>query len=196
MKKLLAIFAVALGIGAVHAAEVELEYGYESGRYAPNINGPKVDSQFFVMTPHWEFGHYDIGLKFEQSRNMVDGASLEDKLELQVQRDFYKSGKFSSALQIGLGEDFNQYGKTSNTDFSYYQVSIKPKYQLTEQLAILSRYRYRNAFSSGHYFESNTVDLGIAYKLNKNVELAVGAYKKFGGDEHANGFVTGLTLGF
>jgi opacity protein-like surface antigen len=196
MKKILAILSIMAASITAQAAEVELEYGHEAGRYAPTNTGPRINSNYFVMTPTWELGKYELGLKFEQARTATADASLENKLELQIQRKVLELGKFKTAVQLGLGRDFNQNSPSATPDFDYYQVSIKPKYKLNDQLVLETSYRYRNAFGHGHYFESNTVKAGVAYKLSDKMEIGLRYGVKFSGDEHAHLVEGGLTLGF
>jgi hypothetical protein len=195
MKKLLTLLALAL-TSTAYAGGVEFEYGHEDGRYAPN-SSVSVPSNYFVMTPHTDVGAYEIGLKFEQARDNTSNASLENKLELQVQRDVVEFGQFKTAMQVGIGEDFNQNGPNATTpDFSYYQVSIKPSYQLTDKLTFETSYRYRNAFGSGHYFESNTVKAGFAYEIDQHYEIGVRVGQKFGADEQAHFIEAGVNYNF
>jgi len=194
MKKLLSILFLFLS-SAVFAGGVEFEYGQESGHYAPN-SSQNVSSNYFVMTPHWDVNDFEVGLKFEQSRQNIDNASLENKLELQVQRDVFKYGMFKTAIQVGLGRDFNQSQVTTNSDFNYYQISIKPKYQITDKLAFETSYRYRNAFDPIYYFQSNTIKAGFSYEINRNYEFGLRYVKKFNGDEQANAVEGGINYNF
>jgi hypothetical protein len=202
MKKILAILAVALFSMGTAMADTGIEYeiGTQKGTQEPNLGGSKVRNDYFVMTPHTDFGSFGVGLRFEGSRDETTGANMSNLLELQVEHAVYEIGPFSTSLKVGLGRAFNQQNGTgANGDFSYYMVQPQAKYAFTNQFAGTVSYRYRNAFNNASdnlYFESNTAKVGVEYALNKHYEFGLRWVDKFGAQEHAKGVEAGVNYNF
>jgi hypothetical protein len=195
MKKIITILVLIMASTAFAENGIEFEYGSEKGTNAPNINGTKVTNNYFAVTPFTEIDGYTVGLKLEGARDDIPNASLENKVELQVSHKVFQLGKLKGKLKVGIGEDFNQQDPTTSPDFAYYMVQPQVAYELTHGLALEASYRYRNAFSSGHYFESNTAKIGVSYEIGK-YELGLRYVNKFGFDSHANGIEGGITYSF
>jgi hypothetical protein len=191
MKKLLLSLMLASSF-AYAGSGVEYEIGSENGHSAPNWNGPAVTNNWFAITPWTEWGQgWDAGLKFEGARDNTPGASLENKIEARIRKSYELGSGFGAGFRVGVGEDFNQQGPVTGSqqgDFAYYLVEPRLTYEATPNLTPGISYRYRNAVSSGHYFQTNTAKIGADYKVTEKDEVGVRYDKKYGGDQHSNGF--------
>jgi len=189
MKKLLIIIGLAVSTAVFADSGVEFETGTEHGHFAPNLTGPVVHNNWVAVTPWTEWGNgWDAGIKFEGARDTTPGASLENKIELRVRKSIELTDKLGVGLRVGVGEDFNQQSPTTQThDFAYYLLEPRATYQLSESATGVVSYRYRNAFVTGNYFQSNTYKVGIDYKVTDTDEVGFRITNKVNADERAQG---------
>ena len=62
-------------------------------------------------------------------------------------------------------------------------------------MTLMTSYRFRDAFGSGHNYETRTAKYGVGYDLSSNVGVEVKYFQKRG-DEHSNGVEFGLGYKF
>ena len=167
--KLAVVFASLLIAGSALAAGgyASLEYSDESNRLtgAENINhavviGSKMDG-------------VDYSIKMANSQTEIGSGSITQALELRAKKNF-------GAVYFGgrLGERI-----TSSTHFSYYAIDSGVKFPLFAGLTGDVGARYRNAFESGHSYQTNRPHVGVNYAVTAQDSVGVRYARSYGDDE-------------
>jgi len=167
MKKLLAV-ATLLVAGAVQAG------GYTSLEYYDEHNrATGADSIKEALVVGTKEGATDYSLKMENSQTAFGNGSISQGLEVRVKQSF-------DGFYIGgrLGEKV-----TSTEHFSHYAIDAGVKFPLVAGLTGDVGGRYRNAFASGHDYETTRAHVAVGYALTKQDAVAVRWSRSWGDEE-------------
>jgi hypothetical protein len=173
MKKLIAMaLFVAAGVaqaGGYGTVEYYDEHNRVSG--ADNIKGA-------VVIGNKVDGGMDYSLKMESSQAELGNGSISSGVEVRAKKTFDAVSGVNPYLGVRLGEKI-----TSSTHFSHYAVDYGIKFPIVGALSGDLGARYRNAFESGHSFETNRVHGILAYALTKQDSVAVRWSRSYGDEE-------------
>lgn len=185
MKKFFAVVlaVAAFGITSVQAEDqknfgkVELEFNDVDG------NGDNVNQVNFQLGREVAPG-IKLDGRVETTRS-TDHAILNDRIEIGAT---YSLGWFN--IRGAVGERFDD-----NNDFSYYAIEPGVRFDLNKEWAIISSYRYRDAFENDKTEETHRVKFGAEYSLSKTTYLEVSAARSWG-DAQFNTFQVGYGFKF
>ena len=144
-----------------------LEYSDETNRATSASN---IKEAIVVGTKD---GSTDYSIKMENSQTAFGSGSLSQGLEVRVKQSigaFYIGGR--------LGEKV-----TSTEHFSHYAIDGGVKFPLVAGLTGDVGGRYRNAFESGHDFQTTRVHAAVGYALTKQDSVAVRWSRSYGDEE-------------
>ena len=117
-------------------------------------------------------GATDYSIKMENSQTEFGNGSISQGLELRVKQSFdmfYLGGR--------LGEKVS-----SSTHFSHYAIDAGVKVPLGAGFTGDVGGRYRNAFESGHDYQTRRAHVAVGYALTKQDSVAV-RWSRSSGDE-------------
>jgi hypothetical protein len=168
LKKLsLFLATLVVSVSAMAQGYTSLEYYDEHNRAtgADNIKEAVVVGN--------KVGATDYSLKMENSQTAFGNGSISQGLEVRVKQSF-------GAFYLGgrLGEKV-----TDSTHFGHYAVDAGVKFPLFAGFIGDVGYRYRNAFESGHAFQTNRVHTAVGYALTKQDSVAVRWSRSYGDEE-------------
>ena len=184
MKKIVSVIAMFMASSAFAGGLVGFEF--EREKYSNGVYENTVK-----VAPGYKAANgvkYD--LQFGASREDGTEKQLDNSIEARVQK-LWAVGPVHIGGRVSVGEKFKTGG-----DFSYYTVEPKAEMPLgASGVSLLTSYRYRNAFGSGHDYKTGTTKVGVGYDLTKNAGVEVKYFQKRG-DEHSNGVEFGLGFKF
>jgi hypothetical protein len=168
MKKFI-VLAAFLAASMAHAggAYTALEYSNETNR-ATNVDNIKEG-----LVVGMKDGTMDYSLKMENSQTQFGSGSISQGMEVRVKRTFdmfYLGGR--------LGEKV-----TSSTHFSHYAIDAGVKVPLGAGFTGDVGARYRNAFETGHSYETTRGHVAVGYALTKQDAVAVRWSRSWGDEE-------------
>lgn len=166
--KLVVTFAMLLVAGTSMAqGYTSLEYYDETNRATDAKN---IKEALVVGT---KVGTTDYSLKVENSQTSFGNGSLSQGMEVRVKESF-------GAFYLGgrLGEKV-----TSTEHFSHYAIDAGVKFPLVAGLTGDVGGRYRNAFASGHDYETTRAHVAVGYAITKQDSVAVRLSRSWGDEE-------------
>ena len=186
MKYSLLALALFASFGA-HAADrgfITLEGEME------NIHGTGNDAELFTLIPGVKLDNgFTVDLKTQISSK--DDHTTSANIEPRVKYD-YKVGMtdFTVWGRLGLGEKVQSSG-----NFGYYTVEPGISYAVLPNAKLFVSDRYRDSFSDGKNYQTNTVYLGGTYDVNSFDTVSAKVYRKYN-DTESNGVEVAYTRWF
>lgn len=167
--KLAVTFATLLIAGSAMAAGgyTSLEYYDEHNR---STGADNIKEALVVGTKD---GATDYSLKMENSQTDIGSGSISQGLEIRVKQSFdgfYVGGR--------LGEKI-----TSSTHFSHYAIDAGYKFPLGAGFTADVGGRYRNAFETGHDYQTTRAHVAVGYALTKQDSVALRRSRSWGDEE-------------
>ena len=154
-----------------------------------NIHGTPNDVGSFNLIPGVKSGAFTYDLKVQaQSR---DDNKTYANIEPRIKYD-YKIGMtdFTAWGRLGLGERI-----TNDGNFGYYTVEPGLSYNVIKGGKLFVSNRYRDSFSDGKAYQTNTVYFGGSYDVNSFDTLGLKLYRKYN-DTESNGVEFAYTRWF
>lgn len=186
MKKTLLATLLALSAITAQAADkgfVTLEYEHEG------IHGSNTNVNSFNILPGVKLDNgFTIDLK-TQIQTKTGEQTTSANLEPRVRYD-YDLGPVSVWGRLGVGEKF-----ADADHFAYYTVEPGVTLRLTSAASVFVSDRYRDSFSDGKGYQTNTVYVGGSYAVTNADTVAVKAYRKYQ-DTESNGLEVAYTRWF
>ena len=156
-----------VSVSAMAQGYTSLEYYDEHNRAT---NADNIKEAIVVGT---KVGSTDYSIKMENSQTAFGNGSISQGMEVRVKETigaFYIGGR--------LGEKV-----TSTEHFSHYAIDGGVKFPLVAGLTGDIGGRYRNAFESGHDFQTTRVHAAVGYTLTKQDSVAVRWSRSYGDEE-------------
>lgn len=161
-------------LAALLAAGVAQAGGYTSLEYYDEHNrATGADNIKEAIVVGMKEGAMDYSLKMENSQTEFGNGSISQGMEIRVKRTFdmfYLGGR--------LGEKV-----TSSANFSHYAVDAGVKIPLGAGFTGDVGARYRNAFETGHSYETTRAHVAVGYALTKQDSVAVRWSRSWGDEE-------------
>jgi hypothetical protein len=161
-------------LAALLAAGVAQAGGYTSLEYYDEHNrATGADNIKEAIVVGMKEGAMDYSLKMENSQTEFGNGSISQGLEVRVKRTFdmfYLGGR--------LGEKV-----TSSANFSHYAIDAGVKIPLGAGFTGDVGARYRNAFETGHSYETTRGHVAVGYALTKQDSVAVRWSRSWGDEE-------------
>ena len=161
-------------MAALLAAGVAQAGGYTSLEYYDEHNrATGADNIKEAIVVGMKEGAMDYSLKMENSQTEFGNGSISQGMEIRVKRTFdmfYLGGR--------LGEKV-----TSSANFSHYAVDAGVKIPLGAGFTGDVGARYRNAFETGHSYETTRAHVAVGYALTKQDSVAVRWSRSWGDEE-------------
>jgi hypothetical protein len=161
-------------LAALLAAGVAQAGGYASLEYSDETNrATGADNIKEAVVVGMKDGAMDYSLKMENSQTQFGSGSISQGMEVRVKRTFdmfYLGGR--------LGEKV-----TSSTNFSHYAIDAGVKVPLGAGFTGDVGARYRNAFETGHSYETTRGHVAVGYALTKQDAVAVRWSRSWGDEE-------------
>lgn len=168
MKKIsLFLASLAISVSAMAQGYASLEYSDETNRATDATN---IKEALVVGTKD---GATDYSIKMENSQTAFGSGSISQGMEVRVKQTFdmfYLGGR--------LGEKI-----TSTTHFSHYAIDAGVKVPLGAGFTGDVGARYRNAFETGHSYETTRAHVAVGYALTKQDAVAVRWSRSWGDEE-------------
>lgn len=173
--KLTKILAAALMIaGTAHAGGyTEFQYYDEENR---NTHADNV--KLAVVVGNKTADKWDYSLRLETSQAELGSGSIGQSLEGRLRKGFSANMlgfNVNPYVGIRLGEKIS-----SSENFSYYAVDTGVKFPIAGSLSGDVGYRYRNAFDTGHDFNSNRYHVAVSYAVTKEDSVSVRYSQAYG----------------
>jgi hypothetical protein len=167
--KKVSLFLATLAISASAMAQgyASLEYYDETNR---STNASNIKEAVVVGTKD---GATDYSIKMENSQTSFGNGSITQGLEVRVKQSF-------GAFYVGgrLGEKVS-----SSANFSHYAIDAGVKFPLVAGFTGDVGARYRNAFETGHDYQTTRVHTAVGYDLTKQDRVAVRWSRSYGDEE-------------
>ena len=155
-----------------------------------NKHGTSNDVNSFNLIPGVKLGDYTVDLKTQvQSTDNTrsNSANIEPRIKYN-----YKIGMTDLSVwgRLGLGEKIQTGG-----NFGYYTVEPGISYAVLPNAKLFVSDRYRDSFSDGKNYQTNTVYLGGTYDVNSFDTVGLKLYRKYN-DTESNGVEFAYTRWF
>lgn len=175
--KLVKLLAVAaLMVAGVAQAEskgfVRFEYYDEEKVSTGDKNMAYAVVPGVVIDKTWE-----LSAQFRASQAELGNGSITNGVEARVAR-LFTVGSLKPYVGLRVGQAIK-----STEDFSHYSVVLGTRFPITGALTGDVGYRYRNAFESGHAYQTSRPHLGLNYALTSNDSVGVRYARSYGDDE-------------
>lgn len=173
--KLVAAFVLAATAGIASAA------GYAEFHYYDEENrNTKADNmKLGVVVGNKTTDKWDYSVKMDTSQAEFGRGSIGQSIEGRIKKSFdatVMNITVNPYLGIRLGEKIS-----SSENFTYYAVDAGVKFPLVSNwLTGDVGYRYRNAFDTGHNFDSNRYHVAVAYAITKQDTVSVRYSQAYG----------------
>lgn len=181
LAKLLAVAALMVA-GVAHAESkgfVRFEYYDEEKVSTGAKNMAYAVVPGVVIDKTWE-----LSAQFRTSQAEVGNGSITNGVEARVTR-LFSLGDVTPYVSLRVGQAIK-----STEDFSQYNVVLGAKFPITGALSGDAGVRYRNAFESGHDYQTTRPHFGLNYALTKNDSVGVRFARSYGDDEKEQWRVT------
>ena len=179
VSKILAVSAL-LVAGVAHAGGYATVEYYDEHNRVTNADSVKGAVVAGVKVD----GGMDYSVKLESSQAEIGNGSISTGVELRAKKSFDAVAGLTPYLGARLGEKI-----TSSEHFSHYAVDYGVKFPIVGALSGDVGARYRNAFATGHEFQSNRGHVILAYALTDKDSVAVRYSRAYGDDSEAKNSV-------
>lgn len=171
--KILAMAAL-LFAGAVHAqGYVQFEYYDEHNRETG------ADNMKLAVVPGIKTADgWDYSLQMSTSQTEIGSGSISEGIEVRVRKLIAEANGIKLIGGVRVGEKIS-----SSSHFSHYALDTMVKFPIAGALGGEVGYRYRNAFESGHDYETNRGHVALAYALTKQDTVGVRWSRSYGDEE-------------
>jgi len=171
------ILAVAtLMIAGLAQAETKGFVRYEL--YSEENVATKADNIAYGVVPGVVIDKtWELSAQFRTSQAEVGNGSITNGVEARVTR-LFSVGSLTPYISLRAGQIIK-----SAEDFSQYNVVLGTKFPLMGALSGDFSVRYRNAFESGHDYQTTRPALGLNYALTKQDSVGVRYARSYGDDE-------------
>lgn len=155
-----------------------------------NKHGTSNDVDSFNLIPGVKLGDYTVDLKV-QAQSTDNTRKTSANIEPRVKYN-YKIGMTDLSVwgRVGLGEKIQDGG-----NFGYYTIEPGLTYSVIKDLKLNVSDRYRDSFSEGKGYRTNTIYAGATYDVNSFDTLGLKLYRKYGETE-SNGVEFNYTRWF
>ena len=174
LTKLLAV--AALMVAGVAQADtkgfVRSEYYDEHNRStgADNVGYAVVPG--VVIDKTWE-----LSAQIRSSQAEIGNGSITNGVEARVAR-LFDMGTLKPYVGVRVGQAIK-----SDESFSHYSLVLGTKFPIAGALSGDVGYRYRNAFESGHSYQTNRPHVGVNYAVTAQDSVGVRYARSYGDDE-------------
>jgi hypothetical protein len=154
-----------------------------------NIHGTGNDVDSFNLIPGIKSGDFTYDLKVQAQSK--DDNKTSANIEPRIKYD-HKIGMtdFTVWGRLGLGEKI-----TSDGNFGYYTIEPGISYNVIKGGKLFVSDRYRDSFSDGKGYTTNTVYVGGSYDVNSFDTISAKFYRKYQ-DTESNGIEVAYTRWF
>ena len=187
MKKSLILLALlsSYAVAGDNKAFITLEGEYE------NIHGSTNDVRSLNIIPGVKQANgftYDLKTQIQSKK---DDQSNSANIEPRIRYD-YKIGMTDLTVwgRVGLGEKIQNGG-----NFGYYTIEPGITYALAKDAKLFVSDRYRDSFSDGKNYQTNTIYVGASKDLTDVDTLGLKLYRKYENTE-SNGVEVAYTRSF
>jgi hypothetical protein len=186
MKKL--VLAVSLALASAGAVAESRGFITLEGE-SQNIHGTGVDVRSFNLIPGVKSGNltYDLKVQAQSKDDHATSANIEPRVKYD-----YKIGMtdFTAWGRVGLGEKITQSG-----NYGYYTVEPGLSYAVLPGAKLSISNRYRDSFSDGKNYQTNTLYVGGTYDVNSFDTVGLKLYRSYN-DAESNGVEFAYTRWF
>ena len=175
MKKILAIFALALAGSAFAQGYGQFDYEDSEGRNGTN------NSISTAVTLGIKDGSNSYSGRIGTSQAAWGQGNITTSYEARVSHKFSKYtavGNFTPYIQARLGERVN-----SDKNFSYYGLDTGVVIPLSSKFGLDLSYRYRNAFSTSNNFQTDRYGIEGMYYVTDKDRLGLRYARTYGDSE-------------
>ena len=120
---------------------------------------------------------WELSAQLRTSQAEVGNGAITNGVEARVTR-LFTVGSLNPYISLRAGQIIK-----SSEDFSQYNVVLGTKFPISGNLSGDVGVRYRNAFESGHDYQTTRPHLGVNYKLTSNDAVGVRYARSYGDDE-------------
>ena len=156
-----------------------------------NIHGSTNDVRSLNIIPGIKLDNgYTFDLK-TQIQSKKDDQTVSGNIEPRVRYD-YKIGMTDLSVwgRVGLGEKI-----ANGANFGYYTIEPGVSYALAKDTKLFISDRYRDSFSDGKGYKTNTIYVGASKNLTDVDTLGLKLYRKYN-DTESNGVEVAYTRWF
>lgn len=154
-----------------------------------NIHGTGNDLRSFNLIPGVKSGNltYDLKVQAQSKDDHTTSANIEPRIKYD-----YKIGMTDLTAwgRLGLGEKITQSG-----NYGYYTVEPGLSYAVLPGAKLSISNRYRDSFSDGKNYQTNTLYLGASYDVNSFDTVTAKLYRGYN-DTESNGVEFAYTRWF
>ncbi len=169
LSKILAV-ATLMVAGAAHAGGyTTFEYHQEKQR-----SDSTTKDKFGIVVGTKTEGGQDYSIKLDTNQSQWGTGSVGSGLELRARHNFSVAGVTPWA-GVRLGQKLG-----TNESFSHYAVEGGVKFPIVGALSGDVGVRYRNAFSSGHAFQSTRYHVMASYAVTKSDSVGLRYSQAYG----------------
>ena len=156
---------------------------------AQNIHGTGNDLRSFNLIPGVKLDNitYDLKVQAQSKDDHTTSANIEPRVKYD-----YKVGMTDITVwgRLGLGEKI-----TNDGNFGYYTVEPVISYAVLPRAKLFVSDRYRDSFSDGKNYQTNTVYVGGSYDVNSFDTVSAKLYRSYN-DNESNGVEVAYTRWF
>lgn len=155
-----------------------------------NIHGTGNDAELFTLIPGVKMDNgvtIDLKTQVSSKDDHKTSANIEPRIKYEQKIGMTD---FSVWGRLGLGEKI-----TSDGNFGYYTVEPGISYNVIKGGKLFVSDRYRDSFSDGKAYQTNTVYLGGAYDVTNFDTVTAKLYRKYN-DTESNGVEVSYTRWF
>lgn len=190
LNKLLLTVIGSLAMSTAYAGDNYKAFMTFEGEYE-NIHGTGSDVKSLNLIPGVKYNNgVTLDLK-TQIQSKEDTKSNSANIEPRVRYD-YKIGMTDLTVwgRLGLGEKI-----TNGDNFGYYTIEPGLTYALAKDASLFISDRYRDSFSDGKNYKTNTIYVGGSKKLTDVDVATLKLYRKYQ-DTESNGVEVAYTRWF
>lgn len=171
--KILAMAALLFAGAAQAQGYVQFEYYDEHNRETG------ADNMKLAVVPGIKTANgWDYSLQFAASQTEIGSGAITEGVEARVRKLLTEVNGIKLLAGVRVGEKI-----TSSEHFSHYAFDTMAKFPIAGALGGEVGYRYRNAFESGHSYETNRGHAALAYALTKQDTVGVRWSRSYGDEE-------------
>lgn len=172
--KLLAVAAVM--VAGVAQAETKGFVRYEIYN-EENVN-TKATNQAYAVVPGVVIDKtWELSAQFRSAQPEFGNGAITNGIEARVTR-LFSLGSLTPYVSLRAGQVMK-----ATEDFSQYNVVLGTKFPVMGALSGDVSVRYRNAFESGHGYQTTRPALGLNYALTKQDSVGVRFARSYGDEE-------------
>lgn len=174
LAKLLAV--AALMVAGLAQADTKGFVRYEL--YSEENVATKADNMAYAVTPGVVIDKtWELSVQFRTSQPEFGNGAITNGVEARVTR-LFNLGAVTPYVSLRAGQVLK-----ADENFSQYNVVLGAKFPIAGALSGDAGVRYRNAFETGHDYQTTRPHFGLNYALTKQDSVGVRFARSYGDDE-------------